>query len=263
MSDIVHAETSRDGLLAQCTLAFVKSALPALASDERGGVILVIARRNILSGRAGRWIRRQRLARSAHPLVSYLQSVARHYASERTEWKDLHRRSRQSDLYEILLTSAKSAGLRYRYSNDERLPEDIANEAFVLAICEQRLARYPFDVPLKEWLRDFTSLCAQRLMRQDVPKGQTLISLSYIAEESELSLADSCQCGRQPCTCNDRTIDITRHITSMSRINQAIIDLWRKGFSIGETAIRLKLSAAAVANRRTRIAQALRSIEKR
>lgn len=248
----------RAALLNLCTLDFLSDVLPGQVSASSQDVIGLTVRRNIASGRAVRLMQRLQFRDPASFLGHYVGLVARHRQSEWTAWMAAQNPANHGRLYDDLLGFAGPLSRRFERRSDGLCPEEIANEAFVSLIVDQRAYRYPFDVPWSDWLGQFAWLCARRLTERGPSRRVNTISISDLYEESELGLATTCGCGQANCDCVERRLDLRDRLKEVTEPNRYLFNLWVGGYTVEESGEVLHMSGPAVTNRRARIRKLLR-----
>lgn len=260
-ADSLPEHSLRRILFELCSPDFLASAVQSAESEIRLEILCAAIRRNIVAGRASRFMRRWEMDDPRAFLVRYAALVAGFRATERQAWIDAQTPAHQDVLYsELLLIAAPISALLGRdWSDDlETRKHDLANEAFVALIGRQRAYRYTFDVPWHDWLRQYVSLCGRNLAQRGPSRRVNMIAIEDLHDESELALASVCACGRTTCDCAERHLELDERLSGFSKVNRELFRLWAGGYSVEDTAKRLNLSVAAVTNRRARIKKILR-----
>lgn len=231
----------------------VRRHAPVGLGAQRLAVLTLIIRRNCLSGRVGRIQRRS----SAGPegfMSAYVGQVAATREREYSAWRDAQCPENHAALYARLLAHATAIVPQFAWVAGGGLgATDIANEAFIALVADQRIRTYPFDTPFETWLRQFVWLRARRLSQPGPTRRVQAISLSYLDEESALSLPTSCLCGGSGCGCPDKHLDQAALFARLTPDNRQVARMWLEGNTVEETARALGLTVAAVNNRRARI----------
>ncbi len=247
-------------LLALCAPDFIRRHAPPGTSAGRLAVVELIVRRNILSGRAGRVMRRWRTARPEAFLATYVAHVDLCRETEYAAWMDAQRPENAARLYQLILALAGAIAPQFAWVPDGLSAMDIASEAYLALADAQRIRSYTFDAPWEAWLRQFTWLRARQMSLSGPSRRVITLSLTYLNEESTLALSSTCICGRENCDCLDTHLDLRQRLARLRPANQQVARMWLEGYSVDETARALNLSLAAVNNRRTRIREAVAEI---
>jgi DNA-directed RNA polymerase specialized sigma24 family protein len=262
------ADTStntRHWLIQHCTWQFVKSVLqtgrsPSAAvtqeaeSNPPAGYCLIIRSivlRNILRGRVARHMHRQHAGLTDHWLADYIRLVERHYRADRDEWLSFQSPAGCESLYNLFFKFAcghvKALHL-VAYGIDAR---EVAHEAWYQN--PKWLHDHPFDLPLHDWLDRRVHVCACQLNHM-CPQDIGLSSFQEMPEE-DVPATSATHEGHGL----DDMIDLKSTMSKLTQLNQQVLTLWYQGYSLQESSHRLNLTPKAVANRRNRIQQQIRS----
>jgi DNA-directed RNA polymerase specialized sigma24 family protein len=217
----------------------------------------LIVRQNILSGRAGRIMRRWGMSRADNFLARYIDQVAALRASGYSAWMDAQRPDSAARLCQLILALAERIAPQFAWVPDGLSPAHITSKAYFALVDAQRIRSYTFDVPWEAWLRQFVWLRARQLSVSGPSRQAATLSLSYLNEESTLALSSACLCGRESYECLDTRLDLRHRLARLRPASQTVARMWLEGYSFGETAAALNVSLAAVNNRRTRIREAV------
>jgi hypothetical protein len=234
----------------------VRAQIGSAGHDRTSRIVRCIILRNVLSGRIGRLIYRERIADVRAWLEAYVRQVAGCYTSMHDEWRRLQSPDGQLDLHNMLFTFACGHIKVLHLTSYNIEAWDIANEAYCQA--EARLRRYPFDLPLRIWLDRHVRECARSLYHM-APAHVALLALTDINEEYEaLDIVGPRQYDRLDDSL-DVSIDLSKGASSLSATNLHVLRMWVQGYTLQETANHLRLTPKAVANRRNRIQKQIRA----
>ncbi len=239
-------DSTRDLLISLCNDDYVRSCLGTYTQHSFAQVIQCIVLRSTLWGRVTRQWHAQRetgLIRSWYR--NYIRNVGAYYLREHTRWLRLQTQAGFMDLYELLTRFAWGHAISLQRQGYVLDAVDLAHEA--LLTCPERLRRYPFDLPLDEWLDRHTRQIAERLVLQEATSNHSQELTDRLPDQSVS--ADNVTW--------DEWIDLGRNIEQLSGENRAVLRMWYMGFSLQETSRRLNLTEKAISNRRSRIQRRL------
>ncbi|MCL5999177.1 MAG: hypothetical protein M1546_24405 [Chloroflexi bacterium] len=240
---------SRDRLIAQSGIDFIQLALGRGHTRHHAQVVRCILLRNILSGRLARQMHKQCVADETAWLFRYIQALGACYQQERDRWKRMQSPEMYQALYDRLLSFARNHAFHLRALGYNVDACEVASEAFMLS--DQRLRRYPFDLPLDRWLDRHVRQCAERLCSSD-GRGIVVLSTDEIDDDRIPDVSVGCNS-----LAWDESIDLAQGIACLDARNRAVLALWVRGASLRETSRALHLTEKAVSNRRARIRERL------
>lgn len=256
MTDIA-VTNDKHWIINHLDLAFVMAVLsPVLDSDmtvpgNYVAVIRSVVLRNVLRGRLARIAYRQSATMTDEWLAGYIQQVEHFYRADRDAWMEFQTPAGQEKLYNLLFTFACGHVKALRLGAYHIEARDVASEAW--CACAGRLHNYPFDLALRAWLDRHVKQHALNLHHL-CPRQFGLVSLADMRDED---LPDST--ATRDARKLDAMIDLLAVLPNLTKLNQRVLSMWYQGFSLNESSQRLNLTRKAVANRRNRIQNQIRS----